>query len=88
MKVDWESGTVEEMDDNEILLFNHYQSCSVINGLSRDWLPYTPEFDQLHTKYQRESGKTLSQRDLWRQLCRLLKPGVSNIQFYLRRRGL
>ena len=38
-----------------------------------DNLPYTDDFERLHTKFVRQSGLMLSRHDLWRVLSNLRK---------------
>lgn len=42
-----------------------YEQCN----LSRDDLPYTPEFEELHSAFTARTGMQLTQHDFWRALA-------------------
>lgn len=43
------------------------------SSLSRDDLPYTDEFNRIHTAFCEQSGRKLSQHDFWRALASIGK---------------
>jgi len=75
---------VYQMDPDEILIYNLYrQQRNAQGGLTRDHLPYTPNFDQMRATYNQQATQPLSDREFWRQLIYVLKYGEDHIDTFL-----
>jgi hypothetical protein len=87
MRVD-EQGNVLDMSREEFALFRLYQECSDRpDGQKRDFVPYTPLFDQLHQQFKRETNRNDSPREFWLFLRYVLKHGVDRIERFFRPRA-
>lgn len=60
------------LDDHaDNVLVHLYRTCP----RTVDDLPYTPDFARLHSEFKHRSGLTLSEHDVWLELCYLRKRG-------------
>lgn len=85
MKKNWNTQTVTQMDPEEVVLFVLYRNqTNTPDGLTRDRLPYTQQFDRLLNEYNRRTRAGLSPGEFWEKLKIVLKPGEDRIEAYLR----
>lgn len=82
-------GSLREIDDREILVFQLYREALSPTMASRDRLPYSPEFDRMLAEFNRRTGESLTHRELYDLTLNVLKT-VSEPKFeaYLESRSI
>ena len=83
------NSSLREVNEREILVFQLYREALSPTMLSRDRLPYSPEFDHMVAEFNRRTGENLTHRELWDLALNVLKTtSEPNFEAYLRSRNI
>lgn len=75
------TGKIVYMEPGEIAIYDLYKK----EGVTRDDLPYTANFDRIVSGYNAATCSTATPHEVWRALCKVLKQGQDAIAEFLGR---
>ena len=79
---------VTHMEDDEREVYRLYREQLANDGLSRDQLPYTYQFDALKDHFNSTTDFDFDHHDFWRLLARVTKVGDTYLEDYFHLRGI